>query len=98
MQIANNEDDMHKVAIRVILNQMNAKKSIKLFEETCVTVMLNEYQQLHDMEVFGKLNPDVLTNIHNRQALRAIDIIKKKRCGIIKGNTCTDSWPQINYT
>ena len=58
--------------------------------------MLNEYQQLYDMEVFGKLNPEVLTNIHNRQALRATNLITEKRCGIIK-NTCTDSWPQINY-
>jgi hypothetical protein len=53
--------------------------------------------QLNDMTVFGKVNPDMLSPEQKRKALCAINLIKEKRCGKIKGRTVADGRPQRNY-
>ena len=40
----------------------------------------------------------LLTTYNKRRALRAINLIKEKRCGKIKGRTCADGRPQRAYT
>ena len=77
--------------------RMSAKKGIKTFGEVAIAAMFKEYNQLNDMKLFGKINPDTLTKEQKYKALRAINLIKEKRCGRIKGRTCADGRPQIAY-
>jgi len=49
-----------------------------------------EFQQLHDMNVFEDMDPTLLTAQQKRSALRAINLIKEKRCGQIKGRSVAD--------
>jgi hypothetical protein len=43
--------------------------------------MFKEYNQLNNMMVFGRIDPDEFTSQHKREALRAVNLIKEKRCG-----------------
>ena len=76
---------------------MSAKKGIKTFRESAIAAMFKEYNQLNDMNVFGSVNPDTLTKDQKYKALHAINLIKEKRCGRIKGRTCADGRPQRAY-
>ena len=77
--------------------QMSAKKGIEAYGERAVTAIFKEYLQLHDKSVFGSINPDALTIHQKREALRAVNLIKQKRCGKIKGRTCADGRRQRKY-
>jgi hypothetical protein len=92
-------DECYKIAVDVMFTftQMTADKGFKQFGERAFAAMFKEYNQLNDMAVFGKLNPDTLTSPEKKGALRAINLIKKKRNGDIKGRTCADGRPQRNY-
>jgi hypothetical protein len=49
---------------------------------------------LHDLNVFKGLRASDLTKKQKNAALRAITVIKEKRCGKIKGRTVADGRPQ----
>ena len=87
----------YKVAVDVMLTQMTANKGIKNFGERAVAAILKEYGQLNKLSVFGSLDPDSLSHEEKRKALRAINLIKQKRCGKIKARTCADGRPQRSY-
>ena len=69
---------------------MTARKGIRLYGEAAITAIFNEYKQLRDLEVFGEIKDEDLTPEVKRNALRVINLIKKKRCGKIKGRTVAD--------
>ena len=69
---------------------MTAKKGIKIHGAKAVAAMFKEYKQLDDLDVLGRLNPDSLTCDQKHKALQAVNLIKIKRCGKIKGRTCVD--------
>ena len=75
----------YTTAVGICFNQMTAAKGIKLHGEKAITAMFKEYNQLQDMKVLGRINPDTLNQEQKRKALRAINLIKEKRCGKIKG-------------
>ena len=77
--------------------QMTANKGIKLLGEIRVAAMFKEYKQLDDLDVLGILDPDLLTSEQKRNALRAINLIKVKRDGKVKGRTCADGSSQRKY-
>ena len=76
--------------VGICFNQMTTSKGIKLYGAKAVTAMFKEYKQLDDLEVLGRINPDLLTFKQKRTALRAVNLIKIKRCGKVKGRTCAD--------
>ena len=90
-------DNHYKIAVNVMLTQMTANRGIKNFGEKAVAAILKEYDQLNKLNVFGSLNPDSLSREEKRKALRAINLIKQKRCGRIKARTCADGRPQRSY-
>ena len=90
-------DDYYRASVNVMFTQMSAKKGIKTFGESAIAAMFKEYNQLNDMNVFGSVNPDTLTRDQKYKALHAINLIKEKRCGRIKGRTCADGRPQRAY-
>ena len=71
-------------------NQMHASKGIELFKERAVAALFKEYKQLNDMAVVGKVKYEDLSDEDKKRALRAINLIKEKRDGKIKGRTCAD--------
>ena len=82
--------------------QMSAKAGIKKFGDRAVAAMLSEYKQLNTgampgKPVFGCIDPTTLTYEEKRRALEAVNLIKKKRCGKIKGRTCANGSKQKRY-
>ena len=82
--------NIHKLAVDMTYTQMTAMKGIKKHGEREVTATYMEYTQLEDMEVMGSLNPDSLTISQKKGALIAINTIKEKPSGNIKGRICVD--------
>ena len=69
---------------------MTAKRGIRTYGERAVAAMLAEYKQLIGMSVFTSQDPGKMTEEEKKRALRAINLIKEKRCGKIKGRTVAD--------
>jgi hypothetical protein len=62
--------------------------------QIAVDALFQKFSQLHDLAVFRARNKNELTEEETRAALRAISMIKEKRCGKIKGRTVADGRPQ----
>ncbi len=79
--------------------QMTAKAGIKKHGQVAIDALFNEFSQLHDLTVFRPQDAKRLTKAQKKAALRAINVIKEKRCGKIKGRTVADGRAQRNlYT
>ena len=59
--------------------------------------LFEEFAQLHDKRVFRAIKASDLTNDQKRDALRAINLIKEKRDGRLKGRTCADGRKQRGW-
>jgi len=76
---------------------MSAGKGIKLYGAKAIAAMFKEYKQLEAFKVLGRIHPDSLSHDQKRRALRAVNLIKLKRCGKMKGCTCADGSTERNY-
>ena len=82
-----------------MLTQMTATAGIKKHGQRAIEAPMNEFLQLHNKDVFEPMHAHKLTNDQKRRALRAINLIKEKRCGKLKGRTVADGSMQRNrYT
>ena len=91
-----------KRAMNVLLTQMSANEGIRRFGEKAIAAMIKELKQLNDGAVEGKpvvgaVDPDSLTSQEKFEALEAINLIKEKRDGRIKGRTCANGKKQIRF-
>ena len=77
-----------------IMTQMSAKAGIRKHGKEAEAALMAEFAQLEDLNVFEALNPKTLTRQQKAAALRAINLIKEKRDGRLKGRTCADGRPQ----
>ena len=73
-----------------MFNRMSAKRGIKLFKERSIAAMISEFTQLDQEAMPGKLvvipiHPSNITAKDKRQVLEAVNLIKEKRSGKIKG-------------
>jgi hypothetical protein len=73
---------------------MSAKAGIKKHGQVAIDALFEEFSQLHDLGVFLAQYGHKLTRAEKRGALRAISVVKEKRCGRIKGRTVADGRPQ----
>jgi hypothetical protein len=76
------------------MTQMSAKAGIEKHGQVAIDALFEEFSQLHDLGVLlahYRLN---LTRAEKRGVLRAISVVKEKRCGQIKGRTVADGRPQ----
>ena len=92
---------MH-TATNVIFSQMSAKQGFKKYGERAVAAMIKEFTQLNDGAVPGKpvvvpIDVSTLTPLEKRKALPAINLIKEKFGGDLKGRTCADGSRQRKY-
>lgn len=76
------------------MTQMTAGAGIKKYGQPAVAALFAEYAQLEDKNVFEGVVASSLTNKQRRAALRAVNLIKEKRDGRLKGRTCADGRPQ----
>jgi hypothetical protein len=80
-----------------MFTQMSTTKGLKHFKERAVAALIKEYTQLDNMNVFAPEDPDKLTKDQKQKALRAVNLIKEKGCGRIKGRACADGSTQRGY-
>ena len=73
---------------------MSATKGIKLFGNKAVSAIENEYEQMDTLNVFQPLHFKNIPTNQKSNILNAIDLIKEKRCGKIKGRTVADGRKQ----
>ena len=76
---------------------MHASRGIKIFKELAVAALLKEYKQFHDKSVFGRIAYEPLTVEEKKKGPRAINLMKEKRRGKIKGRACADGSVQRVY-
>jgi hypothetical protein len=76
--------------------QMSARKGIKKFGRLAEEALLVEFAQLEQYDVFEPVDPNTVSKSAKKGALRAINLIKKKKSGKIKGRTCADGRSQRN--
>ena len=90
-------DNRFKKIVDLIFAQMTATKGIKLFGQRAVSALFKEYKQFYDMDVFERVKVDDLPQIAKNKALNAINLIKEKGNGDIKGRTCANGKMQEKY-
>eukprot|EP00957_Ditylum_brightwellii_P159016 12103062-Ditylum_brightwellii.AAC.1 len=88
---------LYSKAVDYMFNKMTATEGIKIFQERAVAALIKEYKQLNDLCVLGVVDYNSLTKEQKSQALRAINLIKEKRDGKIKGRCCSDGISQRKY-
>lgn len=81
---------------------MNAHKGFKRLGQRAVTAMLKEFEQL-DCGVFpGKpvvepVDYDTITKEEMKLVMEAVNLIKEKKGGTVKGRTCANGSNQRKY-
>lgn len=86
-----------KRILGLILTQMTARAGIRKPRKSAEAALMAEFTQLEDLNACEEpLNPMKLSRQQRRAALRAINLIKEKRDGSLKGRTrtCADGRPQ----
>jgi hypothetical protein len=74
--------------------QMSAKAGIQKYGRKSEEALMIEFAQLEELSVFKGVDPGTLTNEQRKTALRAINLIKEKRSGQLKGHMVEDGRPQ----
>ena len=93
-------DTYQSLLHKVMFMQITTKKGIQLFGEGEIADMFKEYKQLDDGTMSGKtaVAPsyhDGLTPLEIKKTLKAVNLIKEKRCVNIKGRNCTNARKKI---
>ncbi|KAI2510045.1 Reverse transcriptase (RNA-dependent DNA polymerase) [Fragilaria crotonensis] len=82
--------DFNKSVFGYIMNQMTAQAGIKKHGKAAEAALMNEFAQLEELEVYESVDPNSLTWEQRKAALKAINLIKEKRDGTLKGRTVAD--------
>jgi hypothetical protein len=99
MQRTGSNTSILKCLTGIIVVQMTAKAGIKKHGQVAIDTLFDEFLQLHDLGFFLGQDEAKLTGAQKRGALRALNVIKEKRCGKIKGRTVANGRGQRNlYT
>jgi hypothetical protein len=86
--------ETNKHVFGYIMNQMTAKAGLRKYGKDAEIALMKEFAQLENLNVYEPLDVNTLTGEQKRGALRAINLIKEKRDGRIKGRTVADGRPQ----
>jgi len=88
------DDDTSKHIFGYAMNQMTAKAGIKKHGKAAEAALMKEFAQLEELDVYEPVSANSLTREQRTGALRAINLIKEKRDGRLKGRTVADGRPQ----
>ena len=73
------------------MTQMSAKAGVRKHGKAAdEAALMAEFTQLEDLSVYQSVDPPKLTREQRMAALRAINLIKEKRDGRLKGHTIAD--------
>ena len=89
--------DLRSTTFNLVFTQMTADRGIKEVGEKAIAAIFKEYKQIDDLNVIGPLTPENLSNDQKRRALRAVNLIKLKRCGKVKGRLCANGAPHRKF-
>jgi hypothetical protein len=87
---------LHKKIHHFVMTQMSANAGIRKHGRKAKEALLAEFAQFEELGVYEPVDASTLTRVQKRAALRAINLIKEKRCGKLKGRTVADGRPQRN--
>jgi hypothetical protein len=87
-------DNIYKYIFGYTTTHMTATAGIKEHGQAAVDALLREFCQLDSKNVFEPLDASTLTASQKREALRAVNLIKVKRSGKLKGRSCADGRSQ----
>ena len=98
----NSSERFFKKCVDIVFTQMNAKKGFRKYGKVAVSAVIKEFWQLVHGAFPGKkvvkgVDPKTLTEEEKQQALDAVNLIKEKRTGEIKGRTCANGSKQCLY-
>ncbi len=82
--------DMFSYIFGFMMTQMTASQGIRKHGQKAVDALFSEFCQLDDRTVFDPIDATTLSHQQKKAALRAINLIKEKRSGVLKGRTCAD--------
>ena len=88
------DDNTNKRIFGYVMNQMTAKAGIKKHGKAAEAALMREFAQLEELDVYEPVSANSLTREQRTGALRAINLIKEKRDGRLKGRTVADGRPQ----
>ena len=77
--------------------QVSVKEGIKRFGELAINAVLSEFRQLHEQNIFDPKHGKDLTSAQRKADPNLITLVKKKRCGKVKGRACADGRKQRRY-
>ena len=100
-KLHNNQSYMSR-AVNILLTQMAATEGIRKHGEKAIAVLVKEFKQLDKGPMEGKkvimpLVYSTLTKQEKREALEAINLIKEKRDGSLKGRSCANGSKQRRF-
>ena len=86
----------------MIFTQMSANVGFKKYGQPAVAAIIKEFTQLNEGAVPGKpvvrpIDAATLSPIEKKKALPAVNLIKEKFNGELKGRTCADGSKQRKY-
>jgi hypothetical protein len=70
--------------------QMSFRQGLQRYGHRAEAALMKEFAQLEDLNVYEAVDVRSITSEQRRAALRAINLIKEKRSGEIKGRTVAD--------
>ena len=88
---------MYNEATSTEYDQMNINAGIRKHGEKAIAAVIKEYQQLKDMDTVVPLNAGELSQGEKREAFELLTLVKKKRCGKLKGRVCANGRKQRRY-
>jgi hypothetical protein len=87
-------DSQCKYIFGWVMTQMTARAGLKKHGKFAQMALLKEFTQQRDLDVYEILDPLGLTHEEKMMALRALNLIKEKRNGDLKGRTVADGSKQ----
>ena len=97
-----NRIEIVRKLVHAVFTQMQGTKGIKKHREKVVAAMFKELKQLDQgameekPEVQG-IDPSTLSEQEKREALEAVNLIKEKSNGTLKGRTCANGLRQQRF-
>ena len=79
--------DLYEHIVHYCFNQISAKEGIVKHGEEAIMALFMEFSQLHNKKVLKAIKASDLTRVQKKNALHALNLIKEKRNGVIKGRT-----------
>jgi len=77
-----------------MMTQMMASQGIRKHGQRAVDALFSEFHQLDDKTVFDPMDASLLSKAQKKAALWAMNLIKEKRSGDLKGRTCANGSQQ----